>query len=69
MATINSTVVKFLNVDGTVTLNGDFSVETLRERFKGAFGYVTNATADVQVVGDVKTVSFSESTGDKGLFV
>jgi hypothetical protein len=63
---ITSTVVKFMNVDGTVTLNGDFTVEVLRERFKGAFGYVTNATADVAVDGSVKTVTFVENTGDKG---
>jgi hypothetical protein len=63
---ITTTVVKFMNVDGTVTLTGDQSVDVLRERFKGAFGYVTNATADVAVDGSVKTVTFIENTGDKG---
>lgn len=66
MSAITQTVVKFMNVDGTVTLNGDFTVEVLRERFKGAFGYVTNATADVTVDGTVKSVTFVEATGDKG---
>lgn len=63
---ITSTVVKFMNVEGAVTLNGDFTVDVLRERFKGAFGYVANATADVAVDGAVKTVTFVENTGDKG---
>lgn len=64
---ITTTVVKFLNVEGSVTLTGDVSVDSLRERFASAFPYVSNATAETAVDGSVKTIVFKENTGDKGI--
>lgn len=63
---ITTTVVRFLNTEGTVTLNGDFTVDTLRTRFASAFPYVANAEAEVSVDGSVKSITFKEKVADKG---
>ena len=66
MATITKTIIKFQNNDATVELTGDRSVDALRDTFKGAFPYVTNASAVTDISGTVKTITFSERSGDKG---
>lgn len=63
---IQTTVVRFLNTEGTITLSGDFSVETLRSRFSSAFTWISNADAEVTQDGDSKTVVFKERVADKG---
>ena len=65
MAT-QTTVVKFLNTEGTITLNGDFTVDTLRSRFASAFTWISNAEAEVVQEGTTKTVIFKERVADKG---
>lgn len=65
MAT-QTTVVKFLNTEGTITLNGDFTVDTLRSRFSSAFTWISNAEAEVVQEGTTKTVIFKERVADKG---
>jgi hypothetical protein len=61
------TIVKFLNTEGTVTLNGDYAVDALRTKFASAFSWISNAEAEVTEEGTTKVVTFKERTADKGL--
>lgn len=63
---IETTTVKFLNTEGTVTLQGDQSIDSLRSRFSAAFTWISNASVDVTQEGNTKIVTFSESTARKG---
>ena len=65
MAT-QTTIVKFLNTEGTITLSGDFAVDTLRSRFASAFTWISNAEAEVAQEGTTKVVTFKERVADKG---
>lgn len=63
---VTKTVVKFVNNDAVVELTGDRTVDALRETFKGAFPYVTNASVQTAISGTTKTITFAERSGDKG---
>ena len=66
MAAITSTVVTFFG-NTPINVPGAQTAETIRANFKSIFPQLTNATSTVSESGSVRTISFQESVGTKGL--
>ncbi len=63
---VTQTIVKFWNVDSTLTFNSDRSVDQIKESFSGAYPWIATAAVAETVEGAVKTITFTQQTSDKG---
>lgn len=66
---INSTEVKFTNIDEVANFQGDFTAEELKGMLVSLYPFLENCTYSESVDEDdgIRTVIFSEKMGTKGL--
>jgi hypothetical protein len=66
---VSETFIVIVSTDSEYKIPGDFSPEQIVANYSASIPGIGNMVAEVEVAGDVKTVTFKPRTGSKGMLM